>query len=81
MEEDTREGPTERQVIAYFCTGCKWHEWKLLKASRAGKSQYQSNCNHPSELMSISGTRYGRFIGENQRTPTWCPVLTERKDG
>lgn len=75
MEE--REGPEARSITAHFCDGCKWLDRRLTKAKRAGKPEYQSNCNHPTEMARLEGELWGRFIGEGTKTPWWCPVMKE----
>lgn len=83
MDDDAREGPVERQVIACFCTGCKRHTQELIKSGR--HPTYYHYCQHPQAWTALDGLiiddspRGGRFIGETKRTPTWCPVLAERE--
>lgn len=57
------------------CFPCKWHRNHLYIASRTG-STYHRYCGHEANVTSeLPSMSKGRFIGETDIRPQWCPIL------
>lgn len=71
------EGPTKLQFSYQSCSGCKWHEQKMMKSGR--DPEYWHYCQHPDTKFRdfiIQGEPDGCYIGKDDHTPPWCPVTT-----
>lgn len=72
------EGPTTWTHSRQSCMGCKWHEQAMMKSGL--HPIYNHYCEHPLSTgvsEKERGTK-GKWIGQSDATPTWCPVLREK---
>lgn len=60
------------------CQGCPHHSRQLVKSGKNPIREH--NCNHPRFINFLNMgllKRDGRNIGQDSKTPSWCPFLTK----
>ena len=66
------------------CADCQFHKAILWKHVRVGKNTYHHYCQHPQSLTdserSFLSNMSGRWIGEKDIVPDWCPLLPQNKE-
>lgn len=74
------EGPTKIHLDHLYCFGCKHHYRKMIRSGRPALYYYY--CKHPSVLENHSDwyKEKGRYIGQEDETPGWCPIINPAKD-
>ena len=77
-------GPVKMEWSEWSCGLCKWHRQTMVHSGR--HPLYHHYCSHPDvthdgfELVSPFVAEHdGRFIGEGDRTPQWCPAKGGRR--
>jgi hypothetical protein len=69
-------GPTIKTIPAInykSCDGCKFHKREMLKSGR--DPVYSHYCKNEEALCGLKTTFGGRYIGDSDKVPSWCPVL------
>lgn len=70
-----KEGQTEITLVTkQVCSGCRFHKQYLKKFGR--HPVYKHFCRY----QEYDFTSRGRYIGEYNDTPDWCPVKTGIKN-
>ena len=71
-----RDGPTVISASYRSCSGCKFHDRKMLMSGL--DPVYEHFCKHPNvsddgPLSDLLGR--DRLIGRSDHTPGWCPLI------
>lgn len=78
-------GPTRVTDSYLSCGLCRYHDQRLIHSGQ--RPLYWHYCTHPdsqpasSLRITIFLEERGRRIGENDRTPAWCPLKPENRRG
>ena len=69
---------THHNYVSEDCYPCKWLSRKLFQSGR--HPIYHCHCQHPkAEEQWASFHEKGRFIGETDKRPEWCPIRGDKQ--
>ena len=66
-------GPTLKTVSYLSCSGCEFHRRRPEDELPAVVASYR--CTNPAVLAKFVGTSTGVYLGSNDKTPEYCPLI------